>query len=427
MNQEIYESYLEILKAELVPALGCTEPIALAYAAALARKTLGCMPEHVDAQCSGNIIKNVKSVTVPNSGGLRGIEAAVILGTVGGDADRSLEVLEDVDDAAREKTKQLLQTDFCSCSLAENVANLYIHIEASGNGHTASVWIENTHTNVRRIEKDGKVLYTGEKAEAVRDLSKAKELLSVKEILNFADTLDCKDVEEVLGRQIEMNSKISKEGLSHGYGAEVGRTLLQMYGEDVKVRARAAAAAGSDARMNGCPLPVIINSGSGNQGMTCSLPVIVYAQELGASKDKLYRALAVSNLTAIHQKRYIGSLSAYCGAVCAACGAGAGIAYLYGMDYEGVSRTITNTIANIGGVVCDGAKSSCAAKIASAVDAAIMAVMMERENRHFKSGEGLVKENVEATIQNYGYVGRVGMKSTDVTILNLMIDKVKPV
>lgn len=462
MEEKIYRSYIEILKEELVPALGCTEPIAIAYAAAKAAEVLkesngeevqiaehkteekagtaerngaksasqtaldNCNG-HLDVYCSGNIIKNVKSVTVPNSGGMRGIEAAALLGLVGGDASRKLEVLEGITEEQREETRRLLEKKFCTCYLQEGVANLYIRAELTLEGHSACVTIEDKHTNIIKIEKDGVVLFEkackAESDAGAKEQSDKRALLNVADILQFADEVRIEDIKDVIGRQIEMNTAISEEGLRNPYGAEVGRTLLHAYGDDIKIRAKAKAAAGSDARMNGCSMPVVINSGSGNQGMTCSLPVIEYAKELKVSKDKLYRALVVSNLVAIHQKSYIGSLSAYCGAVSAACGAGAAIAWLNGGDYEAVARTITNALANTSGMVCDGAKSSCAAKIASAVDAAIMAYTLESANHCFQPGEGLVKDNVEDTIRNMGYVGRVGMKDTDVTILNLMIDQ----
>lgn len=423
MEEKQYHCYLDILEEELVPALGCTEPIALAYAAATAREAFGDMPGHMDVYCSGNIIKNVKSVTVPNSGGMQGIEAAAVLGAVGGRADRKLEVLETVTEEDREQVRALLERKFCTCHLQEGVANLYIRVEMRGEGHCAKVTISGKHTHIERIERDGEILFEDRDdcKQAKEQGPDKRESLNVRDILRFADEVRMEDIEEVIGRQVEMNTAISEEGLKNHYGAEVGRTLMSVYGDDIKVRAKAKAAAGSDARMNGCSMPVIINSGSGNQGMTCSLPVIEFAKESNVSKEKMYRALVVSNLIAIHQKKYIGSLSAYCGAVSAACGAGAAITYLYGGSYEAVSNTITNTIANMGGVVCDGAKSSCAAKIASAVDAAIMAHMLENADHCFRPGEGLVKEDVEDTIKSMGYVGRVGMKDTDVTILNLMI------
>ncbi len=421
MDRRIYRNYLAILQEELIPALGCTEPIALAYAAAKAKEIFDYVPERMEVWCSGNIIKNVKSVTVPNSGGMRGIEAAAVLGLMGGDASRGLEVLESVDEKAVERTKELLEQDFCACFLREGVENLYILVKLTGQGHESEVEIVDKHTRVVRMETDGRQIYRIQEEEQGGGQEADRSLLNVRDILSFAEEVDFEDIREVIGRQVRMNGAISEEGLAHAYGAQVGRTLMEVYGDNVKVRAKARAAAGSDARMNGCPLPVVINSGSGNQGMACCLPVMEFARYLGSGEAKMYRALAVSNLIAIHQKKYIGNLSAYCGAVSAACGAGAGITWLYGGDYAAVSRTITNTIANVGGIVCDGAKSSCAAKIASAVDAAVMAHFLGERNRCFGPGEGIVKETVEKTIRNVGYVGKVGMKDTDVAILNLMI------
>ncbi len=424
MDKRLYDNYCGILKAELVPALGCTEPIAIAFAAAKARDVLGCMPEQIEMSCSGNMIKNVKGVTVPNSGGMKGIDVAATLGVVGGDADSQLEVLEHVTQEHIEKTRHLVEQGFCICNLAEDVENLYIVAAAKGQGHEAEVTIINRHTYITKIVKDGETVF--ERSLEHDGDSKAidRSELNVKDILDFADEVDIDDVKEVLERQVIYNTAIAQEGLNKKYGAQVGRTLIQYYGNNVKTRARAKAAAGSDARMSGCSLPVVINSGSGNQGMTVSLPVIEFAKEWNLGEEALYRALVVSNLIAVHQKKYIGSLSAYCGAVSAACGAGAAITYMTGGGYEKVCETIVNTIANVGGIVCDGAKPSCAAKIASAVDAAIMAHYMGMVNRTFHPGEGIVKDDVEETIRSVGYIGRVGMKKTDVEILNIMIDKV---
>lgn len=423
MEKELYNKYVNILKHELVPALGCTEPIAIAYAAAKARDVLGRFPESVEMRCSGNIIKNVKGVTVPNSRGLKGIDAAAVLGVTGGDAHRELEVLESVTEADIAKTRELLGRGFCTCSLIGQVENLYIVAKVVAGDEYAEVTIINRHTLITRIVKNGQVLFAMDAAEDSPG-HVDKSCLNVKDILEFANQLNIEDVKEVLERQIQLNSAIAEEGLRHEYGVQVGRTLLNVYGNDVKTRARARAAAGSDARMGGCSLPVVINSGSGNQGMTVSLPVIEYARELNVGEEMLYRALVVSNLISIHQKKYIGNLSAYCGAVSAACGSGSGITYLYGGNYEDISFTITNTIANVGGIVCDGAKPSCAAKIASAVDAAILARHLGMAHRAFQPGEGIVKEHVEDTIKSMGYIGRVGMRETDTEILNIMIEKV---
>ena len=424
MDSALYANYLAILKHELVPALGCTEPIAIAYAAAKARQILGDFPDAIEMQLSGNIIKNVKGVTVPNSGGMKGIDAAAVLGIVGGNADKALEVLEEIRPEHIEKTKELTSRHICSCTLAEGVSNLYIAAKVTKGEHYAEVTIVDQHTNITRIVKDGEILLSSEsqEEEAKTDIDKSK--MAVKDILDFADQVRIEDVEEILERQIRMNTAISQEGLDNNYGAQIGKTLMHVWGKGITTRACARAAAGSDARMGGCSMPVVINSGSGNQGMTVSLPVIAYAEEWEVSRQKLYRSLVVSNLLAIHQKHYIGSLSAYCGAVSAACGAGAGITYMYGGSYQQVSLTIINTLGNIGGIVCDGAKPSCAAKIASSVDAALMAFHLSIQNKSFLPGEGIIRGDVEETIKSMGYIGRVGMRETDTEILNIMIDRV---
>ena len=422
MDKIQYDNYVNILHTELIPALGCTEPIALAYAAAKARDVLGTFPDHMKLCCSGNIIKNVKGVTVPNSGGLKGIDVAAALGVTGGNADNALEVLEGVTDADREKAVSLISQGFCDCSLKEGVANLYIEARAEKGEEYAEVTIINTHTNITKIVKNGQVLEEHPADTTVENkLDKSK--LNVHDIIEFANTVNLEDVREVLERQINCNSAISDEGLKNPWGAQVGRTLLETYGDNIKIRAKARAAAGSDARMSGCALPVVINSGSGNQGMTASLPVIEYAKELQIGEEKLLRALVVSNLIALEQKKYIGSLSAYCGAVCAGCGAGAAITYMCGGTMQEIEDTIVNTIANVGGIVCDGAKPSCAAKIAASVDAAILGHHMAMKKRAFSCGEGLVQKGADSTIKALGYVGRVGMKQTDVEILNIMIGK----
>ena len=425
MNKNIYDNYVRILESELVPALGCTEPIALAYASAKAREVLGGFPEHLSVLCSGNIIKNVKGVKVPNSNGMKGVEAAAVLGLTGGDASQALEVLETVSEEDIEKTKQLLKEGFCDCILKEGVANLYIEARAAGENGEAVVVIEEEHTNITRIEKNGEILFEQEKQEVKEEEEPDKTLLNLADILAFADEVDIDDVRRVLERQVRYNTKIAEEGLKNPWGAQVGRVVLEEFGDDVKWRAVAKAAAGSDARMSGCPLPVIINSGSGNQGMTCSLPVIEYGREMGKTEEEIYRALCVSNLVALNQKKYIGSLSAYCGAVCAAAGAGAGITYLHGGTPEQIENTVVNAIADAGGIVCDGAKPSCAAKIATSLQAALLSHKMAMRGLTFSRGEGLVMDCPEDTIKAVGYVGRAGMKQTDVEILNLMIGKTK--
>ncbi len=427
MDKKLYENYTAILREELMPAMGCTEPIAIAYASARARAVLGKMPEKIHVSCSGNIIKNVKGVIVPNSGNQKGIEVAAILGAVGGNESKELEVIAGATDEARAMTKKLAAEKICSVSLAENVPNLFIEVEAEADGHKSVVRIENHHTDITLITLDGKIIFekAPKKDEAKTSISTAqRNLMTLSGIIDYANELKIEDVKEILERQIEFNSKISQEGLDNKWGARVGKTVLENWGSDVRSRACARAAAGSDARMSGCPLPVIINSGSGNQGITVSLPVIEYAENWHLSREKLYRALAVSNLVSIYIKHYIGSLSAFCGAVSAASGAGAAITYMAGGDYQSIGGTITNTLANVGGIVCDGAKPSCAAKIASSVHAALMAHYMSMSDKEFLGGEGFVNDDVERTIKNMGYIGKIGMKETDKEILNVMIDKI---
>jgi L-cysteine desulfidase len=427
MEESVCKNFVAILNSELMVALGCTEPIAIAYAGAKVRQVLGKMPEHVEVACSGNIIKNVKGVTVPNSGGQKGIAVAAALGIVGGDADRELAVLETITPEHQETVRQLLKTDFCDCSLVEGVANLYILITAQAGEESAQVEISTYHTNITRITKNGKVvLEKKEQAPAdTGDVVPDKSQLNLKDILEFGRTVDLKLIAPVLERQIECNSAISAEGLKNPWGAQVGRTLLACGGEtpDLRTRAKAAAAAGSDARMNGCPLPVVINSGSGNQGITITMPLLTYAKAYGKSHEETLRALAVANLISVHQKKYIGSLSAYCGATSAACASAAAICWMLGGSEKQIADTITNTICTVGGMVCDGAKSSCAAKIASAVDTAVTALEMSRAGNVFQPGEGLVLEDVEGTIRSVGRMGREGMKSTDIEILNIMLGK----
>lgn len=422
------ELFCAILNRELVCALGCTEPIAVAYAAALVRETLGREPERLDLACSGNIIKNVMSVTVPNSGGMRGIEAAATLGCVGGDAQSALEVLESLDGADRARARELLaRPGFAQVTLAEGVPNLYIKVVATAAGHRAEVVIAEHHTDVVYRALDGVAIEGSAEAAAAAedDSERASEdaRLSLEGIVTFADEGDIAAARDALAQQMELNDAISREGLAHPWGAEVGRTILSSYPDSASCCARARAAAGSDARMSGCALPVVIVCGSGNQGITASLPVMEYAERLGVEGDRLLRAVALSDLVAIHVKSYIGALSAFCGAVCAACGAGAAITWMAGGTLEQIGATVVNTLANVGGIVCDGAKSSCAAKISAAVDAAILGHDMAMAGRSFRAGEGLVQDTIEETIASMGYVGRVGMKPTDVEILNIMIGK----
>ena len=423
MEQIVYDTYVALLRAELTMATGCTEPIAIAYAGAKLREVLGDIPEHCTVYCSGNIVKNVYAVTVPNSGGSRGIDTAAMLGIVGGDASAALDVLHAVKPEDIKLMKELLAEGRCDCELVEGVANLYIRIEAEAHGQTALVEIRDYHSNITRIEKNGEVLFSADSAEA-DTAAPDKSLLNVKDILAFGDALNLDDLRDILKNQIRCNSAIAEEGLKNPWGAQVGKSILEgENGDSLINRARAWAAAGSDARMNGCPLPVVINSGSGNQGITVSMPLYVYAQEYGIDEDRTLRALAVANLISLHQKRYIGSLSAYCGATSAATASACGIAWMLGESYEVVCGILTDSINTIGGMVCDGAKSSCAAKIASAVGTALMALDMSRKGRVFLPGEGMVSDEIEKTIANIGRMGRDGMKSTDVEILKIMLGK----
>ena len=416
-----YSTYVRILKEELVPAMGCTEPIAISYCAAIARKTLGCLPERALVEASGNIIKNVKSVVVPNTGGLRGIEAAAAAGIVAGDPDRVLEVIASVTDAQKRDIREYLDRKTIRVKALEAGEILDIVVHAYAADQEAVVRIAGKHTNVVRISLDGKLLKEGFVTAEDGGQSQAdRSLLNVEDIVDFANTADLADVRETLERQIECNMAISQEGLTGDWGANIGKVLLGTYGDDVKIRARAAAAAGSDARMNGCEMPVIINSGSGNQGITASVPVITYARELGASQDKTLRALLVSNLITIHLKTGIGRLSAYCGAVSAGCGAGCGIAYLQDGDTRCIAHTLVNALAIDSGIICDGAKASCAAKIASAVDAGILGFEMFRRGQQFRGGDGILSKGVENTIRNVSRLGSVGMRETDEEIIQIM-------
>lgn len=417
-----YESYLKILEEELIPAMGCTEPIAVALAAAKAREALGMEPERCRVEVSGNIIKNVKAVTVPNTGGLKGIEASAAAGIAAGRADLGLEVLSQVTKEEIEAMRALLERCEIKVVPAQGDRVFFINVMVMAGEHYGCCEIVDFHTNIVRVQRDTEILFQAEAAAGGEKDQTDRSVLSVEEIVAFADCLDSADVEEVLGRQIAYNTAISEEGLKGGWGAEVGKTLRGLYGDDVAVRAKAAAAAGSDARMSGCELPVIIVSGSGNQGMTTSLPVIEYARDMGASDEELYRALAVANLITIHQKTGIGRLSAFCGAVSAGCGAAAGIAYLRGGRFEVIAHTVANALAICSGMICDGAKPSCAAKIASAVDAGLMGYHMYVNGGHqFVGGEGIIKKGVENTIDNVGRLARMGMRKTDEEILNIMV------
>lgn len=421
-TNEKYKAYIQILEEELVPAMGCTEPIALAYAAAKAREVLGELPDSVEIGASGSIIKNVKSVIVPNTNHLKGIPAAATAGIIAGKAEKELEVIAEVSEEETVRMAEFLKTVPISVEHIDHGVTFDIIVVVKKGDSYAKVRIANYHTNIVLVEKDGEKLLDipveGETEEGLTDRS----LLNMEDIWDFINTVDVADIKEVIGRQIEYNTAIADEGLKGNYGANIGSVLLDTYGDDVRTRAKARAAAGSDARMNGCELPVIINAGSGNQGMTCSLPVLEYAKEYNSGVEKMYRALALSNLTAIHQKTGIGRLSAYCGAVSAGAAAGAGIAYLMGGGYEEVIHTVVNALAIVSGMVCDGAKASCAAKIAASVDAGILGYNMFLRGQQFYAGDGIVTKGVEATISNIGRLGKDGMRETNEEIIKMMIN-----
>ena len=424
MNRELYNTYVHILEEELIPAMGCTEPIAIAYAASIARAALGMLPEHVEIHVSGNIIKNVKSVIVPHTGGLHGIEAAVAAGLVAGDQQRELEVIADVTEEQIKQIKAYLEQTEITVAQAETERVFEIDLRAEKDGRRVQVKIVDGHTNVVLVRRNEEILYESSMLSEAPDEAVHKtdhSLLEVEKIVLFAEEVELEDVTEVLERQITYNTAIAEEGLGGKYGANIGNVLLTAYGNSGGNRAKAWAAAGSDARMSGCELPVVINSGSGNQGITVSLPIIVYAEELHASKEQLYRALVIGNLIAIHLKTGIGCLSAYCGATSAGCGAAAGITYLYGGGYKEIAHTVVNALAINSGMVCDGAKASCAAKIASAVGAGLLGMEMYRQGSQFVGGDGIVTKGVEKTIMNVGDLAREGMAQTDKEIIQIML------
>ncbi|MCI8877752.1 MAG: serine dehydratase subunit alpha family protein [Oscillospiraceae bacterium] len=414
--------YVQILREELVPAMGCTEPIAIAYGAAKAREILGRLPERVLVEASGNIIKNVKSVVVPNTGGLKGIEAAAAAGVVAGQAGRILEVIAQVSDGQKEEIRAYLDRGVIRVAPAEGDVVFDIILTLTAGEDSVRLRIADYHTNIVLIEKNGEVLLrsgtvtASGSSEGLTDRS----CLSVEGIVEFVNTMDVDDVREMVERQINYNYAIAQDGIANDWGANIGKVLLEHYGNDIKIRARAMAAAGSDARMSGCEKPVIIVSGSGNQGITASVPVIEYAKELKVDHDTMVRAVTLSDLLTIHMKTGIGRLSAYCGAVSAGCGAGAAIAWLQGGGFEEVAHTLVNALATISGMICDGAKPSCAAKIAAAVDAGILGYNMFRSSQQFRGGEGIVAKGVEETIANIGRLGRLGMRETDREIIRIM-------
>ena len=417
-----YSQYLQILREELLPAMGCTEPIAMAYAAAKARQTLGEMPDRIDIVISGNIIKNVKSVVVPNTGGLKGITAAIAAGTVVGDADRQLEVLSSVKPEEIPKIAEFMKS--CEMTVMKSDSGKLLDIDLHMYKGTDNVRLRicDNHTNIVLIEKNGKTLFKKDSSGG-KSNETDRSILNVRDILDFAESVRLEDVSDLLERQIEYNLAISEEGLRGNYGASIGKTLLETRGDDVRVRARAQAAAGDDDDGQLAAAHPRVRAGSGNQGMTASLPVIVYALDMHASHEQLLRALVVSNLITIHQKTPIGRLSAFCGAVSAGCGAAAGVAWLVDGSYEAVSATITNTLGMISGTVCDGAKPSCATKIASAVEAGLLGFDLYENGKALHGGDGILKNDVEKTIESIGQLAREGMRETDEEILDIMLDE----
>ena len=420
MDIKTISAITEILKEELVPAMGCTEPIAIAYASSIARSLISSLPTSVTVYASPNIIKNVKSVVVPHTGGERGIEAAASIGIVAGREELELEVLSKVGEKDIKRSKELRRDAKFTILPSESGYIFHIRVELKNDSESSAVEIAGNHTNIIVKERNGEVIYKKEYKDSVESKKTDRSILSIKSISEYADTVDVESIRETLERQIEYNTAIANEGLHGSWGANIGSILLKSYGESVQNKAKAYAAAGSDARMNGSEKPVVINSGSGNQGLTASLPVIVYAKDLNVSHNTLLRALAVSNLVTIHLKSGIGSLSAYCGATSAGAGAGAGVCYLFGGRENEIAHTVVNALAIESGMICDGAKASCAAKIASAVEAGLLGMEMQKYGSEFYGGDGIVKKGVENTIENVSRIAREGMRETDKTIIEIM-------
>lgn len=416
-----YAAYTKILHDELKTAMGCTEPIAVAYACALARKTLGALPDRVKLSVSGNIIKNVKSVVVPNTGGKRGLEAAAAAGVAAADADAELQCISSLNADDIAAIDAFLALECIEVHSLDTARSFEIDVHLTCGEDSARVRIVDQHTNIVHISRSGKTLFERE-VPALPQEDELQQLLTVADILDYADSVDIGDIRAPIERQIRLNMAISDEGLRGKYGAMIGKETLAHSGEDLKTRLRARAAAGSDARMSGCELPVVIVSGSGNQGLTASVPVVEYARTKGMPEDRLLRALAVSNLLTIHQKTRIGRLSAFCGAVNAACAAAAAIAYLDGTGVDGVAHTLVNSLAIVSGMVCDGAKPSCAAKISLALEAGFMGYEMYKTGHEFLGGDGIVKKGVEHTLANVGRLGSIGMRETDKEILQMMVE-----
>ena len=424
MKKDKYNDYLQILKEELVPAMGCTEPIAIAYAAAKARDVLGKMPEKVTAKCSGNIIKNAMCVTVPNTGDLVGIKASAIIGVLAGDSSKELEVISEVKEEHIIEANKLMSEEYCFVERLDTDIQLHIIMEVYSGEDSAIVEIKYAHNNISKVIKNGEVLFEGnEDPSKYLGVFIDRSILNVNDIFDFANNVDINDVKELLDRQIEYNITIAEEGLKGEYGVGIGKMLMKCYPNSIVTKLKVYAASASEARMSGSSLPVMTNSGSGNQGMATSIPVIIYAREKGLSEEQLYRGLIFSNLMTIHQKTGIGRLSAFCGAVSAGCASGAAITYLEGGTLEQINKTVANTLANISGIVCDGAKASCAAKIATSVDASMMGHYLAMEDQGYSAKTGILKESIEETITAVGRLGKEGMKETDKEILDIMLEE----
>ena len=421
MTEELYGMYTAILTEELVPAMGCTEPIALAYAAARAREVLGDEPDCILARCSGNMIKNVRCVQIPHSGGMTGIEAAVCLGAFGGDAARRMEVLESVTGPVRQQAADFIAAGHCKVEFLDSEIPLHFIVELCHGTDTVAVEVRYAHTNIVSILKNGESVFSGGEGQTGQAVQTDRSKLTIDSIKEYADTVPLETIRPIFERQIRCNMEIAYEGMSGDYGVGIGRMLRTAYPDSTFTRMRAYAAAASEARMAGCDMPVIINSGSGNQGIASSVPVIVYARENFLPAEKLYRALAFSGLLTVHQKEYIGKLSAFCGAVSASCAAGAAITYLDGGTPDQIKATIDNTLANIPGIICDGAKASCAAKIAASLDAAMLAHHLAMAGRSYGAHNGILREDADETISCVGYIGKEGMRETDREIIRLML------
>lgn len=412
------QDYIELLKREVKPAFGCTEPIALAFASAKAAELLGVTPDHIHGRLSGNIIKNAKSVTIPNSEGRTGIYYSLILGALVGTAEKELEVLEDVTHEQVVEADRLFAADFCSIELAEGVENLYIEVVATAGEHTSKVIVQNTHTTISYAEKDGQVLI----ALTPEEVTKHSMELCFDSCYEFAMTVDAAELEDILGPQLDLNMAIAEEGMKNNYGSNIGKLIISN-STSIADKARAYAAAGSDARMDGCSMPVMINCGSGNQGITLSVPIMMYAKEYDVPRDHTLRSLALANVLALYIKQYIGRLSAYCGVVSAASATAAGVAFLLKESKEVVWETLSNALAGTSGVVCDGAKASCAMKIGMSLGNSLLAYTQAKTENSFKAGQGIVKETIDDTVQTVATIAREGMKETDVVILETMLEK----